>query len=69
MWIVLREDLAIICLLATSAHAFMGKSRLDLTRLGAIYTPWCRIAFGARSNGQEATAMTADQRQWLDLSP
>jgi hypothetical protein len=22
-----------------------------------------------RSNGQEATVMTADQRQWLDLSP
>src|SRR5262245_35351839 len=83
MWIVLREDLAMIRLLATSAHAFMGKSRLDSPRPGAIYTPWCCVAFGARSNGQEATAkkqrprsngqeataMTADQRQWLDLSP
>jgi hypothetical protein len=64
-------------------NAFTGKSRLDLPRPGAIYTPWCRVAFGARSNGQEATAkkqrprsngqeataMTADRRQWLDLSP
>jgi hypothetical protein len=55
-------------------NAFTGKSRLDSPRPGAIYTPWCRVAFGARSNGQEATAkkqwaMTADQRQWLDLSP
>jgi len=50
-----------IRLLATSAHAFkgnafMGKSRLDSPRLGAIYTPWCCLAFGARNNGQEATA-------------
>jgi hypothetical protein len=37
-------------------NAFTGKSRLDLPRPGAIYTPWCRVAFGARSNGQEATA-------------
>ena len=67
-------DLAMIRLLATSAHAFkgnafMGKSRLDSPRLGAIYTPWCCLAFGARNNGQEATVMTADQRQGLDLSP
>jgi len=83
MWIVLREDLAIIRLVATSAHAFisnafisnafisnafMGKSRLDSPWPGAIYAPWCCVAFGARSNGQEATAMTADQRQWLYLS-
>src|SRR5262249_8940793 len=49
-------DLAIIRLLATSAHALMGKSRLDSPRPGAIYTPLCCVAFGARSNGQEATA-------------
>jgi hypothetical protein len=35
---------------------FMGKSRLDSRSLGAIYTPWCRVAFGGRSNGQEAAA-------------
>src|SRR5262245_53213972 len=28
----------------------MGKSRLDSPRPGAIYTPWCCVAFGARSN-------------------
>jgi hypothetical protein len=49
---VSREDLAIIRLLATSAHAFMGKSRLDSPRPGAIYTPWCCVAFG-----QEATRL------------
>jgi len=52
---------------STSAHAFMnnafmnnaftGKSRLDLPRPGAIYTPWCRVAFGKkqrpRSNGND----------------
>jgi hypothetical protein len=68
MWIVLREDLAMIRLRATSAHtfmsnAFMGKSRLDSPWPGAIY-PCCCVAFG-----EEATAMTADQRQWLYLSP
>jgi hypothetical protein len=67
-------DLAIIRLLATSAHAFMnnafmGKSRLDSRSPGAIYTPCVASRLGARSNGQEATVMTADQRQWLDLSP
>jgi hypothetical protein len=46
---------------STSAHAFMnnaftGKSRLDSRSPGAIYTPSCRVAFGARSDGQEATA-------------
>src|SRR5262245_51238334 len=43
----------------------MGKSRLDSPWSGAIYTPWCCVAFGEeatakkqrpRSNGQEATA-------------
>src|SRR5262245_47850004 len=49
MWIVVREDLAIIRLVATSAHAFMRKSRLDSPRPGAIHVVASRL-------GQEATA-------------
>src|SRR5262249_2405505 len=54
-------DLAIIRLLATSAHAFIGKSRLDSRWPGAIYTPWFCVEFGGRRKGQEATAK--NQRQ------
>src|SRR5262249_3172690 len=48
----------IIRLLATSAHAFMGKFRLDSRWPGAIYTPWGCVAFGGkkqrpRSNGND----------------
>src|SRR5262245_54368959 len=49
MWIVVREDLAIIRLVATSAHAFMRKSRLDSPRPGAIHVVASRL-------GQEAAA-------------
>src|SRR5882724_2834275 len=34
-------------------QVFLGKSRLDSPWLGAIYTPCCCVAFGARSNGQD----------------
>src|SRR5262245_31995619 len=47
MWIVLREDLAMIRRPATSAHAFIRKSRLDSP--GAIHVVVSRL-------GQEATA-------------
>jgi hypothetical protein len=77
MWIVLREDLAIIRLVATSAHtfmsnafisnAFMRKSRLDSPRR----YPCCCVAFGARSNGDGnpifcSLLVVADRRHQLD---